>query len=85
MTRLRAPNRGRRRPTWSELVDQRAECTACTFTATGPGALGNAAQHYDKTRHPITTTVTRTVTYGAEADHAAALVAAGQLALGDPA
>lgn len=38
-----------------------ANCHACPFTT---NSLGNAARHHDAHQHPITTTVTTTVTYG---------------------
>jgi hypothetical protein len=42
----------------------RAECHGCEWTSTAPNALGNAAQHHDRTGHPITVNTGRTVTYG---------------------
>lgn len=66
------------RPTVRALVEALAECQVCPAIYEGAGALGNAAQHYDKTRHPIDVTLTNRISYGTAGDLGAAREAAGQ-------
>jgi len=44
--------------------DVTAECHRCDWRSHAVNAHGNAARHHDASGHPVTVTVTRTVTYG---------------------
>lgn len=42
----------------------RAACLRCHWTATEANAQGIAAQHHDRTGHPVNVELTRIITYG---------------------
>lgn len=44
--------------------DVLADCHRCHWRSDAVNAHGNAARHHDATGHPVTVTVTRTITYG---------------------
>ncbi|MBF6618807.1 MAG: hypothetical protein ITG02_01070 [Patulibacter sp.] len=53
-----------RRLTASSLDSVEAQCQGCTWTARSRNAQGIAAQHHDRTGHPVRVVTTRAVTYG---------------------
>jgi hypothetical protein len=51
------------RPTRSGIVDGQAWCRQCGWSTEGKNALGNAAQHADRTSHEVQAELTRVVIY----------------------
>lgn len=53
-----------KRPHTSRLIEARADCQRCPFTAGGKNAQGLAAQHFDKKGHQVRVTTTNEIVYG---------------------
>jgi hypothetical protein len=52
------------RPTASRLVEVKAECQRCNWTADKPNAQALAAQHFDKKGHQVRVTTKNEIIYG---------------------
>ena len=44
-----------------------AQCQGCDWTSTAANAVGNAAQHHDRTGHRVAVSVSRLIVYGDQA------------------
>lgn len=53
-----------RRPTSATVTAAHAECQECDWRTNNRGALGQAAQHHDRTGHAVETEQITAVTYG---------------------
>jgi hypothetical protein len=53
-----------RRPTQATLIEARAECQRCSFSAKGNNAQALAAQHFDNKGHRVHVTTTMQIVYG---------------------
>lgn len=52
------------RPTTTGLLSVRATCRVCGWISEARNALGNAARHYDATKHTVDVDQVIAVTYG---------------------
>lgn len=57
------------RHTW-RYFDYDASCQDCEWSSSFKNALGNAAQHHDRTGHKVTIEIEGSVTYVNDKEHA---------------